>query len=202
VFAVYNYANDNTVTSVTAATTGAPGQSTSHVSTGGLDSGVHVAVWDNHPASSSGAITWAQTDGTTYSHVYAVKPLVTNNEIYVSPSSNITAGGEATTARLTAPSGKTTSDFVTGRRWDDENGSDSIDVTADDYTELEWCLQAQSPMVNGDYVDLRVYAGGSALAGYGVTPRWTFGTPTTFSTPIVPLLVQPAPRLAALLRSF
>lgn len=101
-------------------------------------------------------------------------PAVTN-EIYIAPSANIAAGGEATTAQLTAPSGKSTSDFVAGRLWDDENGSDSIDITADDYTEVEWCLQAQSPAVNGDYFDFRVYAGASALDTYTVTPRWTLG---------------------------
>lgn len=96
-------------------------------------------------------------------------------ELYIATSANITAGGEATTARLTAPSGKTTSDFVTGRRWDDENGSDSIDITADDYTEVEWSLNTQSPAQNGDYWDFRVYAGSTALTSYGVTPRLTLG---------------------------
>ena len=113
---------------------------------------------------------------------FVVKAAETNNELYVAPSSNITAGGEATTARLTAPSGKTTGDFVTGRRWDDENGTDTIDLTTDDYTEVEWCLQAQSPATNGDYFDFRVYAGGSALDSYTVTPRWTVGTPATPSS--------------------
>lgn len=98
------------------------------------------------------------------------------NEVYVAPSSNIAAGGEATTARLTAPSGKTTADFVTGRRWDDENGADSINITVDDYTELEWCLQAQSPAANGDYFDFRVYSADTAFDTYTVTPRWTIGT--------------------------
>lgn len=175
VFAVHNYANDNAVTSVSAATTGAPGQSTGHLSTGGSDCGTHVAVWNNHPASTTGAFTWAQTNGTTYSRAYAVRPLETPNELYVAPSANITAGGEATTARLTAPSGKTTSDFTTGRRWDDENGSDSLDIAADFYTEVEWCLRAQAPAVNTDYWDFRVYAGADPLDTYGVTPRWTLG---------------------------
>jgi len=106
----------------------------------------------------------------------AIPPLVTNNEIYVGLSSNITAGGEATTARLTAPSGKTTGDFMTGRRWDDENGSDSIDITADDYTEAEWNLTMSSAPATSDYFDFRVYAGGSALDTYTLTPRWTVGS--------------------------
>jgi hypothetical protein len=97
--------------------------------------------------------------------------------IYISPSANITAGGEATTAQLTPPSGKSTSDFVTGRMWDDENGTDTIDVTLDDYTEVEWSLQAQSPAVNGDIYQFRVYAGATPLTTYDVTPQWTIGTP-------------------------
>lgn len=46
--------------------------------------------------------------------------------IYIAPSDNITAGGEATTAQLTAPEGKTTADFAVGRMWDDENGMDEV----------------------------------------------------------------------------
>lgn len=175
VFAVHNYANDNAVSSVSAATTGAPGQSTGHLSTGGSDCATHVAVWNNHPASTTGAFTWAQTNGTTYSRAYAVRPLEVPNEVYVAPSANITGGGEATTPRLTPPGAKTTSDATTGRRWDDENGSDAIDIAADFYVELEWCLQAQAPAVNTDYFDFRVYAGAAALDSYGVTPRWTIG---------------------------
>lgn len=104
---------------------------------------------------------------------FVVKPNVVNNEVYISPSSNITAGGEATTARLTAPSGKSTSDFVTGRRWDDENGTDTLDITTDDYTEVEWHVALSSTPVATDYFDFRVYAGGSPLTTYSLTPRWT-----------------------------
>jgi len=90
-------------------------------------------------------------------------------------SSNITAGGEATTAQLTAPSGKSTSDFVTGRMWDNENGTDTIDITTDDYTEVEWCVQPSSAAVNGTTYEFRVTVGGTALATYTVTPSWTIG---------------------------
>jgi hypothetical protein len=62
--------------------------------------------------------------------------------ITLATSSNISASGDNTTAQLAAPAGKNTSDFDTGRIWDDENGLDEIDVTSDDYTELEWCVQA------------------------------------------------------------
>lgn len=96
--------------------------------------------------------------------------------IYIATSANITASGEVTTVQLTAPSGKATSDFDAGRMWDDENGTDSVDITEDNYTELEWCLQAQTPAVNDDIYQFRVYAGGVALNTYSFTPEWTIGT--------------------------
>lgn len=109
----------------------------------------------------------------------------TPNQVYVTTSANITAGGEATTARLTAPAGKSTSDFVTGRRWDDENGTDTIDITTDDYTEVEWLTFIASSAANDDFFDFRVYAGSSALNTYTVTPRWTIpGAGGTVVNPI------------------
>jgi len=96
-------------------------------------------------------------------------------ELYIVPSANIADGGEDTTARLGAPGGKTTGDFDTGRRWDNENGADSIDITADDYTEVEWALRVRSPAATSDYYDFRVYAGANALTTYTDTPRWTIG---------------------------
>ena len=96
------------------------------------------------------------------------------NEVYISASDNVTAGGEATTARLTAPSGKS-GDFTTGRRWDDENGSDSIDIEDGHYTELEWILTTQSPAEEDDYFEFRVYNEDTALDTYTVTPKWTIG---------------------------
>ena len=85
--------------------------------------------------------------------------------------------------------------------WDDENGTDSIDITVDDYTELEWCLQAQSPAANGDYFDFRVYAGAAALDSYTVTPRWTLGSGGGASSSIVPF-IQPLARRYAPLQFF
>lgn len=95
------------------------------------------------------------------------------------PSANIAAGGEATTAYgLTAPSGKTSGDFFTGRRWDDENGTDSLTITADGWTKLAWALQANSAAVlDTEVYEFRVVADGVALDTYTVTPTWTIGTP-------------------------
>lgn len=122
------------------------------------------------------ALTATITSDSWASLAFVVKPNVVNNEVYITTSGNIAAGGEATTARLTAPSGKSTSDFVTGRRWDDENGTDTIDITTDDYTEVEWLVYLAASLNTNDYIEFRVYAGGSALDTYTVTPKWTVGT--------------------------
>lgn len=128
----------------------------------------------------------AAASGPTAFLVLRARLAATTNEIFVAPSANIAAGGEATTARLTAPSGKTTADFVTGRRWDDENGTDAIDLTTDDYTELEWSLNTQAPATSGDAYEFRVYAGASALDTYTVTPQVTLGAAPVDLPPQLP----------------
>ena len=107
---------------------------------------------------------------------YIVRPpTATSNEVYVSVSANVAAGGEATTARLTAPSGKS-GDFTTGRRWDDENGNDSINIGDSYYTELEWILTTQSPATTDDYFEFRVYEVDTVLDSYTETPKWTIAS--------------------------
>lgn len=113
-------------------------------------------------------------------------PQLTINFTYPSPafelatSSNIAASGENTTAQLTAPSGKTTSDFTTGRMQDDENPADAVDIVTDDYTELEWSIKAMSGVVANDEVyEFRVTSNGTALNTYSVTPEWTIGSTNT-----------------------
>ncbi len=97
----------------------------------------------------------------------------------MSDSANITAGGENTTAQLTAPSGKTTGDFDAGRIVDDENPDQAVDITADDYTEMEWCFKGRSTAREVQY-DFRVTVGGNALDTTSVTPQLTLSGATTF----------------------
>jgi hypothetical protein len=93
------------------------------------------------------------TDGT-----YIKVPTSGTSEAFTIVSSSfIAASGEETTAQLTAPSGKSTSDFDAGRIQDDENPADSVTVSADDYTEMEWTLQANSAAVDGAVYQFRVY---------------------------------------------
>lgn len=170
-------------------------------STTGNDIGGFLAEAPVSSGSGSGAATLTATAGGTTTNVRGpgfvlrARVAAVAREVYVATSSNIAGGGEATTARLTAPSGKSTSDFVTGRRWDDENGTDSIDITADDYTEVEWCIQAQAPAAAGDYFDFRVYSGSSALTSYTATARWTIGTTSTPSLPPMQNLFARMPAL-------
>lgn len=95
---------------------------------------------------------WAGVGADGFARAFDILP----EPITLSPSSNITAGGENTTAQLTAPSGKTTSDFDAGRIQDDENPGDAVDITADDYTELEWCLIATDEAAVDDIYQFRV----------------------------------------------
>lgn len=88
-------------------------------------------------------------------------------------SANIAASGANTTAQLTAPSGKSTSDFVAGRIQDDENPCDAINVTNDDYTEIEWCLKATADAEVGGVYEFAVFIEDTPLDTYTVTPQWT-----------------------------
>lgn len=97
--------------------------------------------------------------------------------IIYSNSTNIAAGGEATTAQLIPPSGKTTSVFTAGKASDDVNPAATVDVQVNGYTEMEWCLQAVSGVAaTGDIYQFRIYkSGGTALDTYTVTGQWTIG---------------------------
>lgn len=84
-----------------------------------------------------------------------------------------------TTAQLTAPSGKTTSDFVAGKIRDDENPAATVDITTDDYTELEWAIIVNSTAVVGDVYQFRVTKAGSVFDTYSVVPELTVIATTT-----------------------
>jgi hypothetical protein len=114
----------------------------------------------------------------------------------VALSPNIAAGGEATTARLTAPSGKSSGDFTPGRRWDDENGIDALTIAADDWTTVAWCIEANSAVVvDAEVYEFRVVADGAAIDAYTVTPQWTIGVPSSSSLPPVQGLFARLPAL-------
>lgn len=90
--------------------------------------------------------------------------------VVVTLSANIaSAAATATTAQLTPPSGKTTADFQAGKLSDDYNplSTPPIDLGASKYTEVEWAVLLQAPLVNGDVIEFRVAGSqGAALDSY------------------------------------
>jgi hypothetical protein len=131
---------------------------------------------------SSAVATWTATASGTNSASSAGPAIMirlrqVDQAFLLTTSSNITASGENTTAQLTPPGGKSTSDFDAGRMQDDENPADAVDISADDYTELEWCMQARSTALDGDYT-FRVTRAGAVLSTYSVTPQWTISAVT------------------------
>jgi hypothetical protein len=108
--------------------------------------------------------------------------------ITLSNSGYISASGENTTARLTAPSGKSTSDFTAGRIQDDENPCDAIDIGNSKYTEIEWCLIATNYASTNDVFEFKITVNGTVLDTYTYTPTWTIGTPGGAS--VIPLIMR------------
>ena len=94
-------------------------------------------------------------------------------------SSNIAASGENTTAQLTAPAGKTTSDFTTGRIQDDENPTDAINIVINDYTEVEWNFKATNAASAGVQYEFEVFYEDSPLLTYTQIAKWTISSTIT-----------------------
>lgn len=93
-------------------------------------------------------------------------------------SSNFT-DGTATTQQLTAGSGT----FTAGTIRESVNAS-TIDVTANGYTELEWCIEATDDAEDAADYEFRVVVDGAALDTYTQTPTLTVGTAgTTVAVP-------------------
>lgn len=93
-------------------------------------------------------------------------------------SANI-AGSAATstTAQLTAPGSKSSGvDFEAGRISDDTNPLPSLDLGADAYTEVEWCIEATDDAVDAEEYEFRVTDNGTPIDTYSATPEWTIGS--------------------------
>lgn len=133
------------------------------------------------------APTWAYTASAAASSATVIVRLreytaAVTNEIFIEASSNIASSGEATTARLTAPSGKSSgSDFATGRRWDDENGTDSLNFGNNKYSELEYRINTQSPAADTDYYEFELYNFADAFDTYTNIPKFTIQNSVTLT---------------------
>lgn len=95
----------------------------------------------------------------------------------LSASANITANAATnSTAQLTAPANKTTANFQAGKISDDTNPLPAIDLDANKYTEVEWCVAAGATVANSEVYTFRVTSNGTALDTYSANAAWTIGT--------------------------
>src|SRR5688572_13031312 len=95
--AIFNYANDNAVTVLSFATLGATTM-TEKLSTGGLDcANAFGHVLQSGGPTGTGNLTWAQTNGTTYSLVWTIKPLAATAYTITAESGTFEVEGVAAT---------------------------------------------------------------------------------------------------------
>lgn len=104
-------------------------------------------------------------------------PVITNPAFTLAASANVTTG-EATTAQLTPPSGKTSgADFQAGYVNEATNPHAPLDLDSGKYTELEYVITATDDAEDAAVYEFRVTYDGVVLDSYPVTPTWTIGTP-------------------------
>lgn len=119
-------------------------------------------------------------------------PIANTHPVVISLSNYIPAGGQTnTTARLTAPGGKT---FQAGRISDDVNNF-GLDLLNNRYTEFEICIMAANIAQNNDIYEFRIVQTGRELNNYVNVPQWTIGFPPSEKPPYNPYY-QRAPVLA------
>lgn len=94
----------------------------------------------------------------------------------LSASTHVAASGENTTARLIAPSGKTTANFGGGRIQDDENPTDTVDLALDEYREDHPIFKVLSTAVADKTYEFRVLWNGIAVDTISVTPQITINS--------------------------
>jgi len=160
----------------------APTASSTRWSPSGAASAYTTIVSDGRTP--KGAFNWANHEDTGDSFATTVAPVITNNtagapadDFNLAASANFT-DSDATTAQLTAPSGKTSgADFQAGEMCETSNPAPAINLGSGKYTEIEWCIQATSDSDTAAQYEFRVTYNGNSLDTYSVTPKWTIGTP-------------------------
>lgn len=153
----------------------------------GVGGGLAVITGGKAVAGATGNTTATGDTATTHAYLtIALAPVtVVAQPVLLATSPNIGASGEATTALMTPPSGKTTGDFIAGRIQDDENPTDSIDLGTNQYTEVEWPVQfVETEVTNNEVYQFRVTRNGSVLDTYTVTPELTVQTSGDIQVPL------------------
>jgi hypothetical protein len=164
------------------ASAGATGESSATMSTNAVNGGCLAAlapgVYYDHIGGIYETATFkadVSVERVKVGTVYATETVAAKygGNVMLAESANIASGGaNTTTYQLTAPSGKATTDFVAGRIADDTNPL-TVDISTNDYTELEWCVTVNG--ATNDIYDLRVTANGTPLDTYTLTPQYTIG---------------------------
>lgn len=144
----------------------------------GYDHMSKIHYWSVTAGSANSTITLSEivdnaaTGATAFVRIRAAAPV---NLVEIKTSTLI--ADNATSALLTAPSGKTTSNFSAGYIVDDQNALPSITIASGNYTEVAWCMQFNSALANsGQTYQFRVTNNGVALDSYTNTPTVTIGS--------------------------
>jgi hypothetical protein len=151
-----------------------------NTTTSGLGGGFGVASGEKATAGATGntTATLAVAGRKTYwTGALTPEPAPTHYAL-LDLSTHIPAGGTtATTARLTPPTGKTTSDFDAGYITDDTNPGAAVDIGSNRYAEFAHCVKPiLANVTTGDRIEFRITKAGIALDTYGVYGVWEIGT--------------------------
>lgn len=111
----------------------------------------------------------------TYEGDYATPAFV------ITTSANVTEGA-STTAQLTAPAGKTTGDFDAGKISETSNPITSIDITQDNYTELEFVIKSTQYASAQQQYQFRITVDGTPIETYTEYPLLTVESSYSTST--------------------
>ena len=107
-----------------------------------------------------------------FSPIAAQAQQLINIWVFLQNSTYIPSGGNTdTTAQLTAPSGKSTSDFQAGKISDDTNPLPVIDLDTNRYTEVEFCFLVVSGNSPNDEIEFRITDNSVLLDGYLFIPK-------------------------------
>jgi hypothetical protein len=114
------------------------------------DFGIAIAVQGN----AAGANRIARVDHVTLNVYYTM-----GSDFVLAASSNITAGGASTTARLISPGSFSTSSFKGGHITDDQAATPIIVASTTAYTEIEWSIMATGTASTSEQYQFRVANG-------------------------------------------
>lgn len=157
-----------------------PGAGNNYASTAGApDAMVSLAYKVAATGDATGTVTFTQSASDPWASILVVlKVASAANEVYITLSDNIAASAAtATTAQLTAPSGKS-GNFTAGKISDDTNPI-TVDVASSYYTELEWCVELAAALSTDDEIEFRVTVAGTAFDAYTQVPMIIVGTSGT-----------------------